>query len=155
MEPWMTSPKTSLEFRRQHKIWREATSSRDDRITAIDKMVKVAVTWEELLELLSITIEDKQGKIVLEEIKKLAGNDFEMWFDAFRMASIGGKKEEQKITFERMRKTKGSFSQWQKVRGWSTHKTKYGKAAFEEMKSSANNLTEICKVWRVMLGLGG
>ena len=144
MEPWMTSPETSPEFLRQWIIWNWETHSRNDRVAVIDKMIKVAVTWEEWLELFRIALEDKQREIVFGKIEELAGNDFEMWFNAFRMALVSERKKEQRIFLERMKKAKGSFAQWQEVRQFACvyDETMDEKFAFQEMEMLARSPAE-------------
>jgi len=144
MQPWMTSPETSPEFLRQWIIWNWETRSKNDKVAVIDKMIKVAVTWKEWLELFRIALEDKQREIVFGRIEELADNDFEMWFDAFRMALVSERKREQRIFLERMKMAKDSFAQWERVRGFAYvyDETMDEKFAFQEMEMLARSPAE-------------
>ena len=155
MQSWMKSAETSAEFRRQWIIWREAIYSRDNQVTAINNMIKVAITWEELLELLRIAVEDKQKEVIFGKIRELSGNDFEMWFDVFRTALVNQKNNEQKIAFGEMKKAKSNFIQWRRVRRFAYiyDKVKDEKAAFQEMKNMANSFTEKCIICKIMIGI--
>jgi len=158
MQSWMESTETSAEFRRQWIAWREIVYSKDNQdnvSNVIDDMIKVAVTLEELLESLRIAVEDKQREVVFKKIRELASNDFEMWFDVFRMALVNQKNNEQKIAFGEMKKTKSNFVQWRRVRQFAYiyDETKNEKAAFQEMKNRANSFTEKSIICKIMTGI--
>ena len=107
----------------------------------MEPRMKSAVTLKELLELFRIASEDKQREVVFERIKKLAGNDFEMWFDTFRMALVSEREKEQRSSLEKMKMAKGSFDQWRRVWqfAYMHDETKDEEVAFRKIKKLAGN----------------
>ena len=137
-----------------HQVWELTVGTPNPEHLEISKdvskrLVGIACGFEERLEAFRIAPREYE-KIAFERVSELA-DGFENWFAIWRFASEDSK--EKKIAFEEMKKAKGSFGQWREVRQFAYiyDKIRDEKAAFQEMRNLANNLTERCRVWKIRL----